>query len=54
MHGVTPKIPEKVRVFLQHQRFDASAPKQVAEHHAGGAATDNAASCVDRALEWSF
>ena len=54
MHGVAAKIPEEVGVFLQHQRVDAGAAEQIAQHHAGRAAADDAASGVDRALEWSL
>jgi hypothetical protein len=54
MHGIAAKIPEEVSVFLQHQRVDAGAAEQIAEHHAGRAAADDAASGVDRALEWSL
>jgi hypothetical protein len=49
MHGVTAEIPEKVGVFLQHQRFNAGTAEQVTEHHSGRTAADDTTSGFDRA-----
>ena len=38
MQRVAAEVAQEVGVLLQHQRFDAGAREQQAEHHAGGAA----------------
>ena len=43
MHGVAAKIAEEVGVLFQHHDIDAGAPEQIAEHHAGRPAADDAA-----------
>ena len=43
MHGVAAKIAEEIRVLFQHHDIDPGAPEQIAEHHAGGPAADDAA-----------
>ena len=43
MHGVAAKIAEEIGMLLQHDHVDASAAEQIAQHHAGGPAADDAA-----------
>ncbi len=43
MHGVAAKIAEEIRMLFQHHDIDAGAAEQIAEHHAGGPAADDAA-----------
>ena len=54
MHGVAAKIPEEVGVLLQHHDVDPGAPQQIAQHHAGGTAADDAAARGDGARGRSF
>src|SRR5262249_14244628 len=43
MHGVAAKIPQEIRVLLEHDHLDPGAREQQAQHHAGGpAARDRA------------
>ena len=49
MHGIAAKIPEEIGVLFQHHRLDAGAAEQIAEHHAGRAAADDAAAGIYRA-----
>ena len=42
VHGVAAKIAKEVGVLFEHDGIDAGAPEQVAEHHAGGSAADDA------------
>ena len=48
MHGVAAEITEEIGVLLQHHDLDAGAAKQIAEHHAGRAAADDATADIDR------
>src|ERR1700731_2916638 len=43
MDRVAAKIPEKIGVFFENDRIDASAGKEKPEHHPGGSAADDAA-----------
>jgi hypothetical protein len=43
VHGVAAKVAQEVAVLLEHDGAHAGACEQVAEHHAGGAAADDAA-----------
>jgi hypothetical protein len=43
VNGVAAKIAEKVGVFFEDDDLDACACEQEAEHHAGGAASSDAA-----------
>ena len=43
MHGVAAKIAKEVRMLLQHHDIDAGAAEQIAQHHAGRPAADDAA-----------
>jgi hypothetical protein len=43
VNGVTAEIAEKIGVFFEDQDFDAGAGEKEAEHHAGGAASGDAA-----------
>ena len=54
MHGVAAKIPEEVGVLLQHHDIDPGAPQKISQHHAGGAAADDAAARGDGARGRSF
>ncbi len=49
MHGVAAKIPEEVGVLFQHHDVDPGAAQQIAQHHAGGTAADDAAARGDGA-----
>ena len=49
MHGVAAKIAEEVRVLFQHHDIDPGPTQQIAQHHAGGTAADDAAADLDRA-----
>src|SRR5271169_5625084 len=49
MHGITTKITEEVGVLFQNHRLDAGAAEQVAQHHAGRTAADDAAAGFYRA-----
>ncbi|GAA0008550.1 hypothetical protein BRDID11002_85600 [Bradyrhizobium diazoefficiens] len=42
MHGVAAKVAKEIRMLLQHHDVDARAPQEIAEHHAGGSAADDA------------
>ena len=48
MDGVAAKIPEEVAVLFQHDDVDAGPREQKAEHHARGAAADDATAGVER------
>ena len=50
MHGVAAEIAEEIGVLFQHDRFDSGAPEQIAQHHAGRPAADDAAAGVEGAL----
>ena len=54
MHGVAAKIAEEIGMFLQHDRIDAGAAQQIAQHHAGRTAADDAAPGGDGARRRSF
>src|SRR5262245_30342519 len=41
MNGVAAKIAKEVPVFFKDRHLDAGAGKEQAEHHTGGAATNN-------------
>ena len=43
MHGVAAEIAEEVGVLLQHHDVDPGAAQEIAEHHAGRPAADDAA-----------
>ena len=43
MHGVAAKITEEIGVLLQHHDIDAGTSEQIAKHHAGRSAADDAA-----------
>ena len=43
VHGVAAEVAQEVGVLLQHRDRDAGAGQQQAEHHPGGAATDDEA-----------
>ena len=45
MDGVAAEIAEEIPVFLQHGDPNSGAAKQVAEHHSGRAAANDAAGC---------
>src|SRR5215831_17024000 len=47
VNGVAAKVAQKVGVLLQHHDADAGARQEEAQHHAGGAAADNATAGVD-------
>lgn len=44
MHGVAAKVAEEIRMPLQHHDVDAGASQEIAEHHAGRPAADDATS----------
>src|SRR5690348_12064900 len=46
VNGVAPEIAKKIGVFFENHDIDASAGQEVAEHHAGWAATDDAATSI--------
>ncbi len=46
VNGVAAEIAKKIGVFFEQHDIDASAGQEVAEHHAGWAATDDAATGV--------
>ena len=48
MHGVAAKIAEEVGVLFQHHDIDAGAAEQIAEHHSGGPAADDATTYFHR------
>ena len=54
MHGVAAKIPEEIGVLFQHHVIDAGAAEQIAQHHAGRTAADDAAARGDGARRRSF
>jgi hypothetical protein len=54
MHGVAAKIPEEIRVLFQHDRLDTGAAEQIAQHHAGRPAADDAAPGFYRARRLPF
>ena len=43
MHGVAAKIAEEIRMLFQHHDIDPGAAEQIAQHHAGRSAADDAA-----------
>jgi hypothetical protein len=43
VYRVTTKIAEEIRVLFQHHGFDAGPAEQIAEHHSGRTAADDAA-----------
>ena len=47
MDGVAAKVAQEVRVLFQHHHLDAGACQQIAEHHAGGSASGDAAASGD-------
>ena len=47
MDGVAAKVAQEVGVLLEHDDVDAGAREQEAEHHAGRAAADDAATGRD-------
>ena len=47
MHGIAAKVPQKIGVLLKHHDVHTGARQQVAKHHAGGAATNDAALCLN-------
>jgi len=49
MHGVAAKVAEEISVLLQHHDLDAGASQEIAEHHAGRPAADDAAADFHRA-----
>ena len=53
MHGVAAKIAEEIGVLLQHHDIDPGAPQQIAEHHAGRPAADDAATHCHRARRFA-
>jgi len=42
VHRVTPKVPQEVRVLLEHDDPQARPREEVARHQAGGTAARNA------------
>ena len=48
MDGVAAEVAQEVAVLLQDDRLDAGARQQEAQHHAGRAATHDAALGGDR------
>ncbi len=42
VNGVAAKIPEKIRVLLEHRDADTRTCEQKPKHHPGGSATNNA------------
>jgi hypothetical protein len=48
VHGVAAEIAEEVGVLFQHHDIDAGTSEQIAEHHAGGPATNDATSYLHR------
>jgi hypothetical protein len=53
VNGVAAEIAKKIGVFFEDHDIDASAGQEVAEHHAGWAATDDAGTSVDSVLVYS-
>jgi hypothetical protein len=46
MNCIAPEISEEITVFFEDQDLYAGAGQEIAQHHAGRAATDNAATSV--------
>jgi hypothetical protein len=45
MDGVAAEIAQEIGVLLEHHHLDAGAGEQIAQHHAGGSASGDAAPC---------